>query len=188
VALVAELCEKYSVDGVHLDYIRYDSKYYGYHPQGLAEFYTLCTPPENNSSWLLINDQRWIQYRASKIDLLIDMIDDLRKEKYPHLQLSAAVKPNPGKAAEQFGQNWVKWLNNGQLDHVVIMNYTINNDDFFNNLSAIKNQVNINKVYVGIGLWNKNSYSVQQQFKICDESGFKHRVLFSYDTIIEKYF
>src|SRR5690606_18644407 len=38
VAVVEELVREYDVDGIHLDYVRYPSPDYGYHPRARAAF------------------------------------------------------------------------------------------------------------------------------------------------------
>ncbi len=36
--VIQELYEKYNIDGIHLDYIRYQDEYYGFHRDGRKEF------------------------------------------------------------------------------------------------------------------------------------------------------
>ena len=36
--VIKEIYEQYNIDGIHLDYIRYQDEYYGFHPDGRKEF------------------------------------------------------------------------------------------------------------------------------------------------------
>ena len=38
VDVVLEVVDKYDVDGVHLDYVRYPSRRFGYHPESIGRF------------------------------------------------------------------------------------------------------------------------------------------------------
>lgn len=185
-SIIDELINNYNIDGIHLDYIRYDNKYYGFHKIGLEEYFSIFQKTDD-SKWKLINDKNWIEYKSSKVDILVEDICSLKTGKKPNIILSAAVKPDPEKAYTQFGQNWTQWLDKGILDYVVIMNYTTNNELFTKNLSLINQKCDNLKVFIGIGLWNKNESKTIRQMEICKKRGFGNIVLFSFDTVVEKY-
>ena len=186
ISIIDDLITKYDLDGIHLDYIRYDNKYYGFHDKGINEFWSVYKQPDN-SKWKLINNDNWKSFKASKVDFLLEDIHNLKIKKCPNLILSAAVKPNPEKAYSDFGQNWENWLKQGLIDNVVIMNYTTDNNIFTQNLSLIQKKCENSQVFIGLGLWNKKENQIVQQIEISKVKNFNNIVLFSYDTIIEKY-
>ena len=178
--LVEEIVDKYYIDGIHLDYVRYFDENSGYNQQGLQNF--LINMNENK----LCKTQEWIDYKANTVDDLVSNISELIKIQNKKISFSAAVKPNPTKAYYSFGQNWVKWLKNDWVDHVVLMNYTNNVQIFTQNLSLVKMDCDIDRVYCGIGLWNKSKEVIQDQIFQSKKLGFHKLVLFSYDTVLEK--
>ena len=181
-ALIEEILDKYHIDGIHLDYIRYYDENSGYHHTGVQQFLMMHNIDENNFD----SSNEWIEYKASKIDELISDISELIKIQNKPIILSAAVKPNPQNAYYYFGQNWKKWLEKDWVDHVVLMNYSDNVKAFSKNLSIVHKECKINQVYCGIGLWNKPKRIILDQLIESKKLGFYNLVLFSYDTVIEK--
>ena len=181
-ALIEELVDKYYIDGIHLDYVRYYDENSGYNENGIIDFLQNTDIDVNNFN----NSQEWIDYKASKIDELVSDISELLKIQNKDIIFSAAVKPNPKKAFYSFGQNWVKWLENNWVDHVVLMNYANNLEVFTENLSLAQIDCEIDNIFCGIGLWNKPKEIIIDQIIESKKLGFHQLILFSYDTLIEK--
>jgi len=179
-SIVEEVIDRYRVDGIHLDYVRYYNENSGYHPVGLQDFQKI----KNDEKDSFDHTDEWIEYKSRKVDELILDISELIKIQSRQICFSAAVKPNPFRAYYSYGQNWVKWLNSNWIDHVVLMNYADNVQVFTENLSLVQMDCEIDKVFCGIGLWNKPKEIIVDQLIESKKMGFHKFVLFSYDTVI----
>jgi len=132
-ASVLEVCTRYDVDGVHLDYIRY--------PEAGGCFCDRCKamfeadvrlsstnwPAEAVDGALLEPFRRW---RADRMTAYVGMLRGEMKRATPSCRLSAAVFGHYATAYGAVGQDWHRWLAEGHLDFVCPMNYT-DDIDFF---------------------------------------------------------
>ncbi len=191
--MVKELAINYSIDGIHFDYVRYPnsnfiveqklldyvSNKFGFsplllkkYPDSAASFYS------NNEN---IENLKKIQFTYSKvIGEFLNSIYSWINEEYPQVLVSAAVKPDPVLAQIKFFQDWPLWLKENYLDFVVIMNYSNKNELFLKNLKKIKNMVDISRVMVGIGCYNKNFNQTKEQIYIARQQKFFSFSFFSY--------
>lgn len=124
---VLEVCTRYNVDGVHLDYIRY--------PEAGGCFCERCRalfeedirssstnwPTEAVNGRLAEAFRRW---RADRMTAYVGMLRGEMKRTAPSCQLSAAVFGHYETAYGAVGQDWHRWLAEGSLDFVCPMNYT----------------------------------------------------------------
>jgi uncharacterized lipoprotein YddW (UPF0748 family) len=130
--VVGELASDYDLDGIHLDYVRYESAEYGYNPKALAAYRSetgaVGTPATTDATWTTWRRQqtrRVIRHARSAIDA--SGSDAL---------LSAAVitwadgPPTPDRTGFQQTlsyrrvlQDWDLWVRNGEIDAVMPMNY-----------------------------------------------------------------
>lgn len=128
--ICAELAASGRVDGIHLDYIRYPGRNWGYHPEVIREFQTLY----GTSGKPAPDDSRWMAFRRDKISDLVASIYCRIKSIDPTLILSAATitfAPGPDKASDWFYtsayaylfQDWKSWLDRGILDWAIPMCY-----------------------------------------------------------------
>ncbi len=98
--------------------------------------------------------------------------------------LSAAVKPNPNEAKNRWSQDWISWINNNILDFVIPMNYGVENDVFIDNLRRINKEVHdIDKVFMGIAIYNQDESNVAKKIILSKYSGFNQICLFSYNSL-----
>jgi uncharacterized lipoprotein YddW (UPF0748 family) len=131
-AIVGEIAERYPVDGIHLDYVRYQSERHGYHPDALARFRAetgfLGTPAPDNRDW-----SRWRRDQTQQIMVrarrAIEAADS-------DASLSAAVitwgdgpsVPTRNGFQETLSyrrvlQDWDRWARAGIVDELMPMNY-----------------------------------------------------------------
>lgn len=137
-AIVAELAEDYPVDGVHLDYVRYQSSRHGYHPDALARFEdeTGVSDPEPD-------DAAWSQWRREQTRAVMEDVGDALDATGSDAELSAAVitwAPGPQEptragfeGTRTFNdtlQDWPEWARDGLVDAVLPMNYFRAHDDY----------------------------------------------------------
>lgn len=198
VEVIRELATNYSIDGVHLDYVRYAKNCYDYNPIGRLKFRNLSGI---DPLLLTITDKSLYKgLELAEIDSLILEWDNFRRESLsefvqetrkmlktvrPTLMLSAAVKPDPEEARRYFFQDWQQWLKQDGLDFVVLMNYSRDSDQFEkilkkNNASPLKE-----KTWVGIGVYNQNQYDAMTKTLLALNNRFQNIVYFSYDTFMK---
>jgi len=128
--LVEEIATKYEIDGLHLDYIRYDSQEFCYCQTCRAKFkagYGLDPLDIQPFTKPAID---WHLWREQQINSFVKNVSELLRQVRPEAKLSAAVAPSPNQARLEYLQNWENWVANQWLDYVEPMNYTADNDYF----------------------------------------------------------
>jgi uncharacterized lipoprotein YddW (UPF0748 family) len=132
-AVVRELAERYDVDGIHLDYVRYESARHGYNDHALTRF----RRDTGFSGTPAPSDPQWTSWRR---DQTRDVIDRSRQAiataGRDDVTLSAAVitwadgPATPDRAGFRATlpytrtlQDWDRWVRDGALDAVMPMNY-----------------------------------------------------------------
>jgi uncharacterized lipoprotein YddW (UPF0748 family) len=129
--VAGELARK-GVDGIHLDYVRYNAADEGYNPIALAAYRaatgTTGTPSPTNATWT-----RW---RREQTRELVRHARAAIRASGRDVTLSAAViswgagPPTPDRAGfaqtqayTRVLQDWDYWVRNGELDVAIPMNY-----------------------------------------------------------------
>ncbi|MCF7824246.1 MAG: family 10 glycosylhydrolase [Candidatus Marinimicrobia bacterium] len=194
--VINELVKNYSLDGIHLDYIRFQDRDYGYNRAGRKKFLmTYNVDPitlgnGNGSYWYRLNPEDkekywvyWNEFRRSQLTDFITRIDKSISSINPDTKLSAAVKPNPEVARKRYFQDWPSWLSSGSMDFVIPMNYAQSDQDFVHSMSMMKNEnLPMDRIFMGIATYNQNSLSSSSKIKRAREAGFKNLIIFSFDT------
>ena len=192
-----ELLDKYEIDGLHLDYIRYQDIDFGRNPYAIAQFkkdvgrdptpWFLEVERSNKASPRLIgNMKQWSNAKRKSITNLVKETKSLINESYPEVLLSAAVKPNLYNARERFLQEWDVWLAAGYVDWVVPMNYSPNMSDFSQNISVINDNFPKkyrDKIIMGIAIYNQGPRDAAQKIKYSFKEKFVGISLFSYNQM-----
>jgi uncharacterized lipoprotein YddW (UPF0748 family) len=151
-----ELVCKYDVDGLHLDYIRYESESsapYGYSPASLSLFERQYGFDPARIQPFDMDQYQWNKFRERQINTFVQRIALQTRRLKPHVKLSAAVSPNPKSARLDLMQNWVNWIDNKWLDFVVPMSYSTD-DQYFRRLLNAESTAAGGKALIvsGIGL------------------------------------
>jgi uncharacterized lipoprotein YddW (UPF0748 family) len=160
-AALEEVAEKYDVDGVHFDYIRFPDGSTCY-CDGCKERFTRAYKEKTGKT--LENFPESVQrdeeikkafqdWRCNQITALVRDVHRSLKAKRPEIKISAAVFTGyPGTKAS-VGQDWGLWIDEGLLDFVCPMNYTSDPATFANH---VKRQLPYTKgktlLYPGIGM------------------------------------
>jgi len=131
---MVEVAERYDVDGIHFDYIRY--------PNSSACFCDGCRQRFEQhigrkiKTWPgdVLRDKelhaKWLDWRRSNITAVVAGVAE-RVRKLPRpVQISAAVFANYRSARDGVGQDWALWCRKGYLDFVCPMDYTASTDAF----------------------------------------------------------
>lgn len=128
--LYGDMVERYSVDGLHLDYIRYPDNYgteidYGY------DDYTRTTFMEAHNTDidpidLYPGDELWPEWQQFRMDTVTSFVERVVpeiKELEPSLAVTASVYSDFYDDPEFKLQDAGNWLENNYLDNVFLMSY-----------------------------------------------------------------
>lgn len=131
-SIITDIAGRYAVDGIHLDYARYDGQEWGYHPAALEQF-SLDTGRADHPA---PDDPQWSAWRTSRTAVLVERAAGALDAARPGALLSAAViagGPGPSaseggfagtRAAQEYFQDWPSWLDEGHVDLLLGMAYT----------------------------------------------------------------
>ena len=195
VKVFRELAENYEIDGLHLDYIRYQDSEYGQNPQAI-EYYKKY----NNSNLKPVISQmnsselsRWNTFKRKSVTDLVKETKKMLDFVNPNIELTAAVKPNLYQARERFFQEWDVWIAAGYIDKVLIMNYSKDLKGFASNIDIIYDNLPSKywgKIVMGIATYNQPPSDVINKIKYSKVTRFKAISFFSYNVIEQnpKYF
>ncbi len=152
-----ELADKYKVDGVHFDYIRFDGMN-GCFCQRCRQLFEEASgkkvenwPQDVVSGKSKKEFQEW---RASIITNIVKRVHDEMKAKHPKIKISAAVFSAYPSSRYSVGQDWALWAKKGYVDFLCPMNYTMDSVSF-ENISRNQQEA-VPKgfpLYFGIGEW-----------------------------------
>jgi len=195
VEIIRELVEKYNVDGVHLDYIRYPKDSYDFNEVGRQRFKDIYGVDPillsiTNKSFFSGMEaktieqlmEKWNDFRRDAItELVIDAREVIIATRKP-IALSAAVKPDPVEARYYFYQDWEKWLKSAYLDFAVPMNYTKSSEQFEEILNKFDSLILKDKIWMGIAVYNQGRYEALTKVLIARTNGFNNLVFFSYES------
>jgi uncharacterized lipoprotein YddW (UPF0748 family) len=96
------------------------------------------------------------------------------------LVISAAVKADLSSAYFSYYQEWDRWLNEGWINWAIPMNYTKSNVTFLSRIRSMLNNGLMNKLWIGISLYNQSEYAVVEKIRAIQELSLNGFVLFSY--------
>ena len=194
-----ELMTNYDIDGLHLDYIRYQDAEYGRNPYAIAQFKsesgndpgpwflemersTIASPR------LIANMKRWNNFKRKAVTSLVKDTRALVDKVRPDCIISAAVKPNLYVARERYFQEWNVWLAAGYLDWVVPMNYSSKKREFARNIDVINDNFPKKyreKIIMGIALYNQTPSEASEKIKFSRLRQFPRISIFSYNIMIK---
>lgn len=135
-SLFAELVSKYNVDGLHLDYIRYETEEkgsYGYSQTSREQFTREYGVDPINVKPGTVDQLFWNKFRERQVNTFVQRIALQTRAIRPRAIVSAAVAPYPPDARLQLMQNWPNWVANKWVDYVTPMSYSTD-DGYFGRL------------------------------------------------------
>ena len=127
-AVAADIVDRYDVDGLHLDLIRYPGSTYSFDPYTMQAFSAAL----QISPTLIITDWR-PNFQRAQIDAIVQQIYSATTALKSDLLVSAAVWPNYVSGYNSYYQDSKGWLANGFIDANLPMLYS---SDIVNDLAA----------------------------------------------------
>jgi uncharacterized lipoprotein YddW (UPF0748 family) len=196
-AIVTDLVERYPVDGVHLDYVRYPTAEFDYSAAALAAFREsvqsdLSAAERTRLDARLVHEpliyaetfpERWMLYRRARLTDLVARIRTTVKQHRPQAMLTAAVKPDAREAFETRLQDWQDWAGRGLLDAVCPMAYTSDLARFSHVVQGAARAAAPQALWAGIGAYRLDSAQTVSHIHAARAAGALGIALFSYDSL-----
>jgi len=152
-----ELAQRYPLDGLHLDYVRFGERSVDYSPTarlafeawrgGTAFGWPKCAEPGGKLA------REFELFRAETITAFVREVSKRVRAARPGIKISAAVFAGYPECVTQVGQDWAAWLKHGYVDFVCPMNYTEDTNLFLARTAqhlALPNATG--KIYEGLGI------------------------------------
>lgn len=197
VAVVRELVERYPVDGLHLDYVRFPRDDFDFSRAALDEFrrtVASAVPPAdrirldraaqtNPAAWADGLPALWRTFREQRLSTLVAAIAANARRARPGLTLSAAVMPDIDAARERHLQDWAAWATDGYLDVLCPMVYTTDADTFSRQVAIVDRHRGRVPMWVGIGAYRLPPAQTSDRVRVARAAGAAGVLLFSYDSL-----
>jgi uncharacterized lipoprotein YddW (UPF0748 family) len=195
-----ELLTRYpSLDGLHLDYIRYPDVLpfspglrfgvglsLGHGAETRARFHaeTGLVAPINDS---LANASRFDDWRREKLTELVAHVGNRARVARPGLEISAAVISYADRAYLSLFQDWRGWLAEGLIDVAVPMLYSRDPQIVRYGVEHFAGLDHADRIWVGLGSWLFASEPERAlaQLRMVEERPPLGVALFSWDSIRE---
>lgn len=191
-----DLAERYELDGIHFDYIRYPSADFDYSRGALDRFRNWVAPrlspdrlkeldgafKKDPYAFVDALPGPWGEFRRAQITQLVERGYNGVKARRPAMLVSAAVFPDVNDGYDNRFQNWPAWLRRGFLDVAVPMAYTTADARFRQQIrEATTSAGRQDRVWAGIGAWVNSYEGALSKIDIARQEGAGGIVLFSYD-------
>ena len=153
-----EILAKYKVDGLHLDFVRYQDYFGSLGKVTKTRFERDVKGGKATKNWSEAARHRplfaeIVRWRAKQVTALVAEIRTTQRKVAPNVLLSAAVLGRYPTCVESVGQDWMSWLELGYLDYAMPMNYTEDGALYSELLSVqLKKKAVARKIVGGIGV------------------------------------
>lgn len=188
-----EVASSYPVQGIHLDFLRYPSSKYGYHPVNRKRFKELTgSDPLDLVSNQGSGDEklmrRWDEYRRDQVTNLLRKVHQAIKGVDSQITLSVAIYPIIEEALYEKFQDWPAWTKDGLLDILFPMTYDPSLEVVERQLKKIQDLTGEIPVYAGLGAYNllERQAELVEMMERTESLSCKGFSLFSYNSIVKE--
>jgi uncharacterized lipoprotein YddW (UPF0748 family) len=183
---MVEVAQRYDVDGVHFDYIRY--------PDGDHCYCAGCRQRFQKALGSTVaqwprdvldrgpHRRAWLDWRQGNITTVVKAVSERVRAIKPQVKLSAAVFRNWPVDRDGVGQDWKLWCDRGYLDFVCPMDYTVSNAQFDNWVTHQKQWAGKAACYPGIGSFIMPPDRVIEQILTTRRHATHGFTVFNFDT------
>ena len=199
-SLWMDVLEKYDVDGLNFDYVRYPAPEYDYSRVALDGFRRWLWPQLPDSVrqqytkleaadplvWADSFPARYADFRRQQVTEVVERIYYGVKMRAPDVVVSADVFGNATDAYNNRYQDWTEWLRRGILDVAAPMAYSRETPVFRAQIQTAVQVAGPQRVWAGIGSWRIPVASTLEKIQAARELGAAGFVLFSYDGAVRK--
>lgn len=156
-----EVVSNYDVDGVHLDYIRFENQFpspYCYNDSCRNKFKAEYGVDPLDIDPLTEMQVKWHLWRENLINSFLKRVSEESRAIKPGIKISAAVGSMPDTARTSMLQDWPHWVDNKWVDFVTPMAYTNNHTTYKKMIAQEKAAVDARTILMpGIGLHTHKS-------------------------------
>lgn len=190
---IQEIVTKYDIDGIHLDYIRFNNSdvcYCDYCRRGFEK--SIGKPVKNWPDDVRKGSlkEEYQRFRVNLISSFVSQVSKTVKSMDSSVKVSAAVFGSYPSCYYSVGQDWPNWVKNGYLDFVVPMNYfnTVEELDKFitKQVESIGTDKLISGVGVSSGYTKLSTVETMKQLNFLESRGIKGYVLFDLNKCLEE--
>jgi len=186
-SVLLDIVSNYEVDGLHLDYVRYEGPDMGFAPIAVSEYWVRTGLKANPE------DEEWNTWRRDNVTDFVDRVQREAREINPEIIISAAVfADRAGDAYDGVCQDWGRWLEEGLIDLALPMSYSLNADKIGRQTADAVTHAGDGLVYTGIALRNYNDGSkpldpavVRSHIEAVRAAGADGVTIFSYTDLRE---
>jgi len=177
---ILELIDEYELDGINLDYIRYDGDQMGFDKIAVEKFEKEFNISPFDIEPFTEEEVKWQLWREELVTSFVREIYQAIKSKNPKILISADVFPRLSGARMNKKQNWENWAKNHFVDILIPMNYTSSIEDLEIVLDTQKRYKSYVYLYPGIQMISlKNTEDLMKQISTVLSNEFPGIVLFS---------
>ena len=199
-SVVRDIAQRYAIDGVHLDYLRYPTADFDYGRDALAAFRASVLPDLGVADqrrydariatgepliYTQAFPERWRAYRTARLTGLLNSLRGAVKAVKPKAVVSAAVMPDVKDASVYRFQDWRGWLDTGLIDVVCPMAYTTDAAIFATQVAAARQIAGAHPLWAGIGAYRLTSEQIVENAQTARRIGVNGIILFSYDSLTD---
>lgn len=196
--VLGDLAARYTVDGIHLDYVRFPGSDFDYSRAAIDEFKRTLVPDMTDEERQTAADReridplaypnlypaRWDGFRRSRLTSLVMRVRTAIKTARPEAIISAAVVPDAEDAFDSRLQDWRAWADQSLVDVLCPMAYSTDPDVFARQVTSARQYATGAVVWAGIGAYRLSAADTLQFIDTARRLGSAGIVLFSYDSLI----
>jgi len=196
-SVLRELVQRYELDGVHFDYIRYPNVDFDYSPAALAEFRAAVAPSRtlaerqrldgaaagDPAGWTDALAPEWAAFRRDRLTLLARRLHAVVRASRPDAVVSAAVVPGATEARDGRFQDWGAWARAGYLDVLCPMIYTTDATEFGSLAATVGTELGGTPFWAGIGAFRLPVIQTIEHVRLARRAHAAGVLLFSYDQL-----
>lgn len=192
-----DVLEKYTLDGLHFDFVRYSNPAFDYSRTAMERFRAWLEPHltaearralieatrANPLAATELFPEQFADFQREQITSLVERISVAVRKRKPQTTISAAVFANSQDAYTNRFQDWPRWLALGYLDVVCPMAYTTDTNTFRAQVETAANAAHNNgaRVWAGIGAYRLPVSGTVEKIFAARDLRADGVILFSYD-------
>lgn len=194
-----DVAERYAVDGLHFDYVRYPNTNFDYSRTALESFRSEVERTLSEETRAELAGQfaldplayavnfpdQFADFQRRQVTDLVERVYKGVKAVKPHAIISAAVFANDADAARSKFQDWRQWMRLGWLDVACPMAYTTDTEAFRRQINNAVKLASGKQIWAGIGGYKQSADSSIEKIKVSRELGAQGFALFSYDSSVK---
>lgn len=185
----ADVAERYNVDAIHYDYVRYPGQDWGYNEIALDRFRAetgAAGKPERD-------DPKWLQWKRDQMTALVTLARDRIKAANPNVKIQASTivwgncpeRFEDSTAYTQVCQDWKLWMEKGLIDEDCPMVYAREHEEsgksYFRGWLTGGKQWLGQPTYIGIFANVNTDEGILEQIKAVRAAGYPGFVLFAFN-------